>query len=127
VARTGGKGRGVYATGPFAPGERIERVPVIVIPSCQREYVEESFLTDYLFCWGRMMAVALGLGSLYNHSYQPNARYVKHFTECMVDFVALRDIAVGEEIVVNYNGDPTCTDPMWFEVKAHTESTGAPP
>lgn len=54
------------------------------------------------------MAIAFGFGSLYNHSYQPNARYVKRIAERTLDYVAIRDIQCGEEITVNYNGRPGC-------------------
>ena len=61
------------------------------------------------------MAVALGYGSLYNHSYQPNARYddVGRLTKV---FSALRDIEPGEEITVNYNGKPGDRGPVGFDV-----------
>jgi hypothetical protein len=51
--------------------------------------------------------MVLGFGSLYNHSYTPNATYVKKPDERVVEFVALQDIGSSEEITVNYNnGDP---------------------
>ena len=31
-------------------------------------------------------------------------------------FMAIRDIAHGEEIVVNYNGEPGDKTPVWFKV-----------
>ncbi len=33
-------------------------------------------------------------------------------------FTALRDIAPGEEITVNYNGSPEDQSAVWFEVKS---------
>ncbi|HWL25392.1 MAG TPA: SET domain-containing protein-lysine N-methyltransferase, partial [Ureibacillus sp.] len=33
-----------------------------------------------------------------------------------IDFYAMRDIHEGEEILVNYNGDPEDQSPLWFEV-----------
>ena len=59
---------------------------------------------------------ALGYGSIYNHSYSPNARYVKHFDRRTIDFIALWDIAAGEEIPTNYNGVPDSKKMVWFEV-----------
>jgi SET domain-containing protein len=46
---------------------------------------------------------SLGYGSLYNHSYRPNARYDDEGGQAKV-FRTLRDIAAGEEITVNYKG-----------------------
>jgi hypothetical protein len=57
-----------------------------------------------------------GYGSLYNHSYRPNARYVDLAGRTKV-FTALRDIAAGEEITVNYNGEPGDVTPVGFEVE----------
>ena len=52
------------------------------------------------------MALALGHGSLYNHSFRPNARYDDVGPQTK-EFTAMRDIAPGQEITVNYNGEPT--------------------
>ncbi len=117
VRRIRGKGRGVFARRPIREGEEIERAPVLVIPIDEVENGEESTrLMDYYFVWGRgTYALALGYGSLYNHSYQPNARYDDVAPQTKV-FTALRDIATGEEITVNYNGDPDDHSPVGFEV-----------
>ena len=60
-------------------------------------------------------ALALGYGSLYNHSYRPNARYVDLGDRTKL-FTAIWDIAAGEEITVNYNGEPGDETPVGFEV-----------
>jgi len=115
------RGRGVFACKAIATGELIERAPVIVIPASQCPNLEHTALYDYTFAWGEEdedAAVALGYGSIYNHSYSPNARYVKRIEEMVIDFVALRDIQPGAEIVVNYNGEPGNREPLWFEVDA---------
>jgi SET domain-containing protein len=114
VKRIKGKGRGVFARRRIRKGEIIERVPVIVLPA--EEVVGGTTLASYAFKWGRgQAALALGYGSLYNHSYRPNARYwdVGPRTK---EFTALRDIEPGEEITVNYNGKPRSRASIWFEV-----------
>jgi SET domain-containing protein len=119
-----GKGRGVFARRPIEKGEIIERVPVLVLPAGQvGEEPERHPLADYVFEWGtRTVALALGYGSLYNHSYEPNARYEDLGGRTKL-FVALRDIAAGEEITVNYNGKPRDRTPVWFDV---IEGAGPP-
>ena len=73
-------------------------------------------LAGYCFRWhGETLALALGYGSLYNHSYQPNSRY-DDVAQTTKVFTALRDIAPGEEITVNYNGDPDDRSSVGFEV-----------
>jgi SET domain-containing protein len=110
VRRTRKKGRGVFARSKIAKGTVIERVPLIVIPL--RDVFGHrlrSELADYVFSWEKdTVAIALGYGSLYNHSYRPNARfYGSGLTQV---FAAIRDILPGEEITVNYNGPPrSCT------------------
>ena len=117
VKRVKGKGRGVFARRPIRRGEVIERVPVLVLPA---EEVKDASgwtgLARYCFHWGQgTLALALGYGSLYNHSYHPNARYDDTAGPAKV-FTALCDIAAGEEITVNYNGEPEDESPVWFEV-----------
>jgi SET domain-containing protein len=124
VKRVKGKGRGVFARRPIREGEVIERVPVLVLPAEEVEGPDGWFgLASYCFVWGRgTLALALGYGSLYNHSYRPNARYQDEGRQVKV-FTALRDIAAGEEITVNYNGDPDDPSPVGFDViEAHAAS-----
>jgi SET domain-containing protein len=129
-----GKGRGVFARRSIEKGEIIERVPVIVLPAAQvPDEPTRCILSGYVYAWGRgTVALALGYGSLYNHSYEPNARYEASRGQTKI-FVALRKIATGEEITVNYNGEPGDRFPVWFEIlgsgntslprKSHTCST----
>ena len=116
VKRIKGKGLGVFARRSIRKGDVIERVPVLVVPLADLENgAGETVIANYCFGWGEKAALALGYGSLYNHSYRPNARYddVGPRTK---EFTALRDIAPGEEITVNYNGKPGSKAPVWFDV-----------
>jgi SET domain-containing protein len=117
IKRIRGKGRGVFARRLIRRGEVIERVPVLVLAAEEvRDARSWSGLAGYCFLWGEgRLALALGYGSLYNHSYRPNARYVD-LSERTKLFTALRDIAAGEEITVNYNGEPEDQTPVGFEV-----------
>jgi SET domain-containing protein len=117
VKRIKGKGRGVFARRLIQKGEMIEKVPMIVMSA--KEYEEDlsgSRLSNYCFAWGRnQVALALGYGSIYNHSYSPNARYEDVGPQTKV-FLALRVIQSGEEITVNYNGKPQSRSAVWFKV-----------
>jgi SET domain-containing protein len=65
------------------------------------------------------------MGSLYNHSYTPNAVYAKQYDQLIITYTALRDIAAGEEILINYNGRPDDLDPLWFAVSNHAATPHA--
>ncbi|MEH2269004.1 MAG: SET domain-containing protein [Nostoc sp.] len=117
VGNTNLKGRGVFAQKRFLKGELVERVPVVVIPAEQVEFLDKTILGNYYYDWeDKAAAIALGLSSLINHSYDPNSYYVKKFADRELDLIAYRDIEVGEEITANYNGSPEDKSPIWFEV-----------
>jgi SET domain-containing protein len=119
VAPAAGKGRGVFAETRIRCGEVIDSSPVIAFPKSQWKYINKTVLHHYCYFWGETFedgAVVLGLGSLYNHSYEPNAMYVHHLDELTMDYVAIKDIEQGEEITINYNGSPDDRSPVWFDV-----------
>lgn len=113
-------GRGVFAANDIKKGDIIEICPVIEVPKYDAANVNESILTTYFFSFGRkkeLMVVALGFGSIYNHTYTPNATYKKRSTETTIEFSALKNIKKDEEITVNYNsGDPKNKTPLWFNM-----------
>lgn len=114
-----GAGRGVFARRQINKGECIEKCPVIDIPAHDMAALSESILLTYFFFHGKNKSsacIALGFGSLYNHSYQPNAVYRVLDTEKMIEFTALTDIAKDTEITFNYKaGSPKNAPPLWFE------------
>ena len=118
VAKTPDRGRAVFTSKLIPAGTVIEIAPMIVFNEKDRLLLNDTFLYEYYFEWGksgRKGALALGFGSLYNHSYEPNARYLPDFDLNILEFVAVRDIQPGEEICVNYNLDPDDQTPVWWE------------
>jgi SET domain-containing protein len=109
-------GRGIFAARDIMKGENLEKSPVIISPKSEREHLKQTVLRNYCFRWGEHLAIALGYGSIYNHSYTPNARYITNIDKQSIDFYAMADIKEGEEITVNYNGDPKDQSPLWFDV-----------
>ena len=120
VKRFAKKGRGVFALKDFKRGEVIESAPVLIFTPKERKHLEKTLLNYYVYPWRstRSAALALGCGSIYNHSYSPNADWKQNFkTKCMV-YRAIKPIRKGEEIYVNYNGEPDDkTEIDWFDVK----------
>jgi SET domain-containing protein len=115
VAASPVHGRGVFAGRRFAEGEEIETAPVIVVPDDVKGHLDWTPLWGCYFEWRDGAAgIALGFGSLYNHSWAPNARYDQDFDDDVIRFSALRTIEPGEEITINYTGDPDGRDELWF-------------
>lgn len=110
-------GRGIFAARTIEEGELIHEAPVIVCPNIQIMMLHATILRDYYFNWGdEQAAIALGYGSLFNHSYTPNAMFKNNLEKETVDFFAIKKIEAGEEILVNYNGDPDDKKALWFDV-----------
>ena len=114
-------GLGVFASKEIAKGEVIEESSVLVISEEQISDLAKTDLLNYaFFAWGpdkMAAAVAWGHGSLFNHSYEPNAKYVIYAEEKLIRFVAIKDIEPDEEIVMNYNGKPGDKTKLWFEAR----------
>jgi len=105
-------GLGVFARRAVAAGEVIERVPCVEIPT---EEMHLARMRGTIMHRYPMPGVPdadhsvwmLGYGSLYNHEPDPqraNARWEWVGNRTML-FIAVRDIAAGEEITYDYGPD----------------------
>jgi SET domain-containing protein len=116
----GGKGRGVVALCDIAADTVIERCPVLIIPAADRARTDKTIVFTYVYMWehgtteqdlysgeGRA-AIALGLSSLLNHSYTPNADFIRHVDALELELRSRRPIAAGEEVTIDYQMD------LWF-------------
>jgi uncharacterized protein len=111
-----GAGRGVFATQDIKKGEVIEVCPVMVVPRKDYPLLKQTILHNYYFMWGKSTcAVCLGFGSMYNHSYNPNATYIKRIKDNIIEFASIKNIKKNEEITVNYNyGKPESKKRLWI-------------
>ena len=110
-------GRGVFSSSPIPKDSIIEIAPVLVIPGNQRILLDKTIIHDYYYIWGiddQHAAILLGNGSIYNHSFAPNAEYRPDFEGQTMSFYALEEIEAGTEITVNYNGNPDGKGKFWF-------------
>ncbi|MDP1706736.1 MAG: SET domain-containing protein [bacterium] len=116
--KTINRGRGVFAGEQIKKGEEIESCPVLILPISQEKHLEKTELKYYYFEWAKDKdAIALGYGSLYNHSYKPNAEFLISKKDQMIVIKALTNIKKGEEIFFDYNGHNPSGDCVWFKVK----------
>jgi uncharacterized protein len=117
VKKVPGKGRGVFARTAIAKGTIIEKVPKMLLPVdlIVNGYDNPGTARVFFVHDRKTVAICLGYGSLYNHSFKPNAIYEDGPIATMI-FRALRNIQPDEEICVNYNGDPVDKSPMGFTV-----------
>ena len=116
------KGRGAFAARAHHAGELIEACPVILFSGTFSSIPEE--VRKLLFNWGVLANVpsthclALGYGSMYNHENPANMRYRADVKSSALQFIATRDIAVNEELTVNYNavgGGHESEADTWFK------------
>lgn len=108
-------GVGVFAARRFAAGDVLEVCPLIILSEEDRALFDRTALYDFYYDWNGRAALALGFGSLYNHSSEPNATYEKLFSDRTVVVRALQGIAANEEVTINYGTDSHGSHGLWFE------------
>ena len=109
-------GRGVFCAHPLAPGDVVEICPVIILEATEIDLLSQSLLFEYYFLWGERQdacAIALGYGSLYNHSRRPNAEFIPDYGDDTINFVAIANITAGQEITVDYQAG-AAVRALWF-------------
>jgi SET domain-containing protein len=115
------KGRGVIALCDIPKGTLIERCPVLIIPDEDRRKIDTSVVFTYSYMWehgtteqdlysGKGRAgIALGMSSLLNHSYQPNATFTRRIDQLELELKSCRDIPAGAEVTIDYQMR------LWFD------------
>jgi hypothetical protein len=115
-----GKGRGVVCLSPIKKGEILEVSPVIVMSHKEQELLDQTLMHDYIFLWGEdqpQCALALGYVSMYNHSYDSNCEYQMYTDQELIEIFAVKNIAAGTELTINYNGTYNDTAKVWFDAQ----------
>ncbi|KAH9911503.1 uncharacterized protein B0H18DRAFT_892713 [Fomitopsis serialis] len=111
IGHSSGKGRGVYAARTLEPRTVVEISPVLLFSKAEyEEHGRHTLLDHYTFRWrdGRM-ALALGLGSLFNHSQQPNVSYTLDTETESIRYMTTRRIQEGDELCIFYGHK------LWFD------------
>ena len=117
------KGRGLFAKKNIQSGKTIEVANIILIPNKDYEIIQKTCIYDYIFTWDdptqpeHMNAIAMSICQFMNHSYEPNVQYYYDYKKQTIDYIALKDIKKGEELLVNYNGLVDDKSSVWFEIE----------
>ncbi len=112
---------GVFASGPISAGELIEQCHALPL---ERNWQRiDTVLNHYLFAWpydGDGRALAFGIASVFNHGDAPNVTWRTLVQAQRIDFRALRDIAAGEELLIDYGAE------YWQQATRYSHPTSAP-
>lgn len=118
------KGKGVFAKKNIKQYTTIEVANIILLPNKDYDMIQKTVLYGYCFVWddpkknGEFKnAIAFSDCQFINHSFDPNLKYFHDYDNKAIEFISIRDISKGEELTVNYNGNPDDKAPMWFDVK----------
>lgn len=119
IAETGtALGRGVFAARAFSPGELVETCPVVLLDLKDQPFPVQ--IRRLLYCWSKtQVALALGCGSLYNHSDRPNLVLHQVPGSMAITFQAAREIKSGEQLTISYDYLGEGENPRersWFEI-----------
>jgi uncharacterized protein len=103
VGASASRGRKVVSDRAFESDEIVHVAQVITVP--ENEIV--GALKAYDFEWSDgVAAIALGLGSLFNHSANPNMSITKRLAQREIEFRAKRHISAWEELTFDYGYEP---------------------
>jgi hypothetical protein len=100
----------VFATRPIDRDEVVHVAPVLLFSDDEYAHLAETLLVDYVFEWhAGGVALALGVGGLFNHDPKPNLRYelcdARDPARPAHSYVAERKIKRGEELTIDYGED----------------------
>ncbi|KAJ2450055.1 hypothetical protein GGF42_004588 [Coemansia sp. RSA 2424] len=107
------RGRGVFTRSAISKGILVHISPVLLFGHAEySEHGKHTKLDHYTYCWRGGFALALGLGSMFNHEPlgRENIGFTRDMERELIRYTALRDIAAGEELCICYGPN------VWFEV-----------
>jgi SET domain-containing protein len=115
---TGPKGRGLLASRRISPGTVIHEAPCIrVVKAEYDKFMKFTVLEHYLFnAEGGDKLLALGYGSLFNHSRHPNVDYRVDSTDLSIRYISgHKEIQEDDELCISYGGN------LWFDDASEVE------
>lgn len=110
VKRVRKMGKGVFADKSFKEGVVIHEAHLIKISATDYEdYITYTKLSYYVYAspvhGSKDVFLALGVGSLFNHSEEPNVDYVLNAKTGVITFTALESVKKGSQLFIGYGWD----------------------
>lgn len=102
IKRDSVKGRGVFAARDIAKDEVVEECELLVVTLEDVPAELEGYVYEYN---KTKAALALGNGSLYNHSHKANCEFYYNSRKTHLYIRATKAIKAGEEMTINYRYD----------------------
>lgn len=102
-------GRGVITTKLIKKSCLFYIADLIELSRKDSETVDKTMLKNYVYDLGKgQSGLALGFGSLFNHSNNPNVNYfiVKENKRRVIVYQAIRNIKAGEQLFIDYGYQP---------------------
>lgn len=93
------KGRGLVSVRKIMKGELIEKCELIFLNNQEISKSIESYVYEYN---KKLVAIALGNGSLINHSDEPNCEFYFNYELKLLVIKAIKNISPREELTINY-------------------------
>ena len=95
-------GRGVFSRTGAQAGDILWTDPVLLVPNDELEGIVSWYVVE----WDEAdSALALGPTSFLNHSHEPNAELHCDLDGLELSVVAIRPIADGDEVLIDYGPD----------------------
>jgi hypothetical protein len=114
----------------FLKNEVVEAAPVFLIEE-EFKLLPKGF-QHRVFNWGFLtkssigIALAMGYGSIYNHSDYPNLRYEADAATNIIRYIAKREIDPDEQLTIHYDqadGEHKPVGEDWFHHKTIEKQT----
>lgn len=106
IKHTKKMGRGLFAKKDIFMGDIIEESSVIIFSIEEYKNLKGTSINKYWYAWGPTVAIALGVGSLFNHSKKPNVDYTVDLIHQTITFKATKNIKKNTQAFIDYGYDP---------------------
>ncbi len=110
------RGRGVFTKEKLERNTLVEISPILLFTAEEYEkHGKYTVLDQYTYCWKGGFALALGLGSMFNHDSSPNVGFIRDIPNKLIGYFTLRAIEKDEELCISYGNH------LWFEDESSKE------